>query len=150
MAFDLPPVGFYFALSFDGSGTDYKDAAFQEVSGLNMSLETKEVVEGGRNDYTHHLPVRAKYNELVLSRGLITKGSDISNWITNTIQGGLREQIITKTITLHLLNEKASPLSTWTFNNAFPVKWEISNLNAERSSLVIERLTFKYSYFKKV
>jgi phage tail-like protein len=149
MAFDLPPVGFYFALSFDGSGNNHTDAAFQEVSGLNVSLETKEIVEGGQNEYTYHLPVRAKYNELVLSRGLITEGSDLSDWIEETLQGGLRDRITTRTITLHLLNEEASPLSTWTFNNAYPVKWEISNLNAERSSLVIESLTFRYNSFKR-
>ncbi len=39
-----------------------------------------------------------------------------------------------------LLNEQHQPLQTWNVVHAYPVKWEISNFNAEESKLVIESL----------
>lgn len=147
----MPPVGFYFQLHFGGkASSDGKDAAFQEVSGLNTDLETKEIIEGGENRFSYHVPVRTKYNDLVLSRGFIPSGSDLASWISKTMRSGLTGEIETQDITLQLLDENAKPLSTWTFVKAYPVKWECSNLNAEKSALVIESITFKYLYFEQV
>lgn len=43
-----PPVGFYFKLYLNGNpAPEGKDAAFQEVSGISRTSETKEVVVGG-------------------------------------------------------------------------------------------------------
>ena len=47
-----------------------------------------------------------------------------------------------------LLNEEHEPLQSYTFINAWPKKWNISDLNAESSEIVIESLELAYHYYK--
>jgi phage tail-like protein len=51
-------------------------------------------------------------------------------------------------IIIKLLNEKHEPLLTWNIVHAYPVKWSVSDFNAEESKLVIETLELNYNYFK--
>jgi phage tail-like protein len=138
-----PPVGFSFWVSFDIS-TDPIDIAFQDVSGIGMELQTEDVVEGGENRFTQKLPTRANYTPLVLKRGLAVQ-SPLMNWCRDAIENF---SIKPSSIIVALLNEKKEPLIAYRFLNAYPVKWSISNFNAESSSLVIESLELYYQYFK--
>ena len=138
-----PPVAFSFWVSFEIS-SDPVDIAFQDVSGIGMELQTEDVVEGGENRFTQKLPTRANYTTLVLKRGLAIK-SPLTNWCRNAIENF---SIKPTSIIVALLNEKKEPLIAYRFLNAFPVKWSISNFNAESSSIVIESLELYYQYFK--
>ena len=89
-----PPVNFHFAVYFGQessiSGSDTSLAqeaiAFQSVSGLNVQIQTETIKEGGENTFEHVVPVRAKYTDLVLKRGLIYQKSSIMEWLTNAFQ----------------------------------------------------------------
>lgn len=144
-----PPVAFYFQLSFTGlSGT--VDASFKEVSGLTMEMGIEEIAEGGNNRYKHRVPTSAKFSNLVLKRGLVPKGSDLIIWCLKTLAGGLASSVETKTITVNLLDENAKPIQSWSFANAWPVKWSASDLNSMNNEVVIETLEFAYSYFEEL
>lgn len=144
-----PPVAFYFQLSFSGvSGK--ADASFKEVSGITMEMGIEEIAEGGVNGYKHRVPTTAKFSNLILKRGLVPKDSDVAKWCTDTLNGGLEDTIETKTIVVKLLNEKGSPLKSWSFANAWPVKWAISDFNSMNNDIAIETLEFSYSNFKIV
>jgi phage tail-like protein len=138
-----PPVGFSFWVSF-GIGDHPVDIAFQDVAGIGMELQTEDVVEGGENMFTQKLPTRANYTPLVLKRGLAIK-SPVTDWIRDSIEN---LSIKPLTIIVALLNEKKEPLIAYRFINAYPLKWSISNFNAETSSVVIETLELYYQYFK--
>ena len=45
-------------------------ATFQEVSGLSIEIEVEEFAEGGENTFLHQVPVRSKFPNLVLKRGM--------------------------------------------------------------------------------
>lgn len=77
-----PPVGFYFGVSIEGFN-DTIDAEFQSVSGLSVDIETEEYAEGGENRFKHKLPVRTKFPNLVLKRGLVVKDSSLLKWCNN-------------------------------------------------------------------
>ena len=47
-----------------------------------------------------------------------------------------------------LLNDEHLPLMSWNIVNAFPLKWSVSDFNAERNELAIESIELKYQYFK--
>ena len=146
---DYPVSGFYFQLSFSGiSGT--VDTSFKEVSGLVMEMGTEEIAEGGQNSFKHRVPTGAKYQNLVLKRGLTSSQSDLSNWCKETIGGGLAETITTKTVVVKLLNENGAPLKSWNIVNAWPVKWDIASFNSMNNEIVIETLEFSFSYFKQL
>lgn len=149
MSDSYPPVAFYFRLSFDAVSSG-EDASFKEVSGITMEMGTEEITEGGNNNYKHRVPTSVKFSNLVLKRGLVPKESPIVHWCLDTIGGGLSEAIKTKTILVSLLNEKGQPLNSWSFANAWPVKWSASDLNSMNNELVIETLEFSYSQFTRV
>lgn len=138
-----PPVGFSFWVSFEISNAQV-DVAFQDVAGIGMELQTEDVVEGGENRFTQKLPTRANYTPLVLKRGLAVS-SPLTSWCRDAIEN---LDIHPTTIIVALLNEKKEPLIAYRFLNAYPLKWSITNFNAETSSLVIESLELYYQYFK--
>lgn len=143
-----PPVGFYFSLSFTGVSTAL-DASFKEASGISAEMNVEEVAEGGENRFKYRLPTTVKYSDLELKRGLITKTSALAIWCMEVLNGGLDIPIVTKSITVNLLNEEGSPLMTWNFVNAWPTQWSISSLDSEKNEIVVESIKFAYTYFTK-
>ena len=65
-----------------------KDARFQEVTGLNMELGVETLDEGGINSYSHRLPGRGKFENLVLKRGLLLD-TELKHWIIEMIRQGV-------------------------------------------------------------
>lgn len=47
-----------------------------------------------------------------------------------------------------LLNEKSIPLSSWLFKRAYPVKWTVSDLDANANAVVIDTLELAYARFQ--
>jgi len=139
-----PPVGFHFRVEFDLPGLGDSDIRFRDVSGLSMELEQESHNEGGENRFSHRFPGRARYGDLVLKRGLLT-GSAVRDWCEAAIQ---ELDIQPTTIWVTLLNEEHEPLQTYTFINAWPKKWSVSDFNAENSEIVVESLELAYQYFK--
>ena len=117
---------------------------FESVSGLSASVETENVKEGGENRFTHTLPVRSQYSDLVLKRGVLTD-SHVVAWCRDAIEGFTFQPI---TVLVKLLNEEHQPLVTWNIVHAWPKKWSVSDLNAESSEIVVESLELAYQYFE--
>jgi len=144
MANYYPPVGFHFSVSFDKSITDDDgDARFQSVGGLNVELETETVKEGGENRFVHSLPVRTKYPNLVLKRGMLTD-SKLINWCIDSFNS---LEISPVDLNVSLLNEEHEPLKTWKLKHAWPVKWDVGDFNAEENKLVVETIELTYQYY---
>ncbi len=138
-----PPVGFHFKVEFDIPGIANNDFRFREVSGISLELEEEAVNEGGENRFVHKLPSRARYPDLVLKRGMLTD-STVQKWCREAIQN---HDIQPATVWVTLLNEEHTPLKTYSFNNAWPKKWSISDFNAESSDLIVETLELAYQYY---
>lgn len=139
-----PPVGFHFRVEFDLRGAGDSDTRFREVSGLSAELEEETYNEGGENRFVQKLPVRARYPDLVLKRGLLTS-SVVRRWCQDAIQN-LDIQPVTVWVTL--LNDAHEPLQTYTVVNAWPKKWSVSDFNAESGEVVVESLELAYQRFK--
>jgi phage tail-like protein len=137
-----PPVGFHFKVDFVGIGND-NDSRFQTVSGLNVEYDTEAYKEGGENRFEHKLPLRSKYPDLSLKRGMLTDSKVIS-WVLDALQNRTFKPV---QINVMLLNEEHQPLKTWNIFNAWPKKWAVSDFNAQENSVVIETLDISYNYF---
>lgn len=140
---DLPAVGFYFQVTVKDLGMAY----FKEVSGLFQTLETETIQEESVNRFTHKVPGRTFYSELVLKRGLMVSSSPLANWCMDALGGDLHKSIEPKQLTLTLLDEEHNPVMAWNFVNAYPIKWEISSPDAMKNEILIESITFAYNYF---
>lgn len=137
------PVGFYFQLSFKG-----QEAAFQEVSGIAKELGVEEVVCGGENRFKYKLPTVATNQNLVLKRALVPAGSHLVNWCANCIDQSFVNKISPHDVSVTLLAADGSPLKSWTFYNAYPVKYSVSDLKSQEDGLVIETMELAYTYFQ--
>lgn len=146
MASYYPPVGFHFKVEFGLFSGDSPDIRFQSVSGINASVPNSEsYAEGGENRFTHRLPVRASYENLVLKRGMLI-GSKLIGWFKDALEGfKFRPTLITVT----LMNSKHMPLEQWVFYNAWPTKWNVDGFDAEKGAIVIETVEFSYQYFER-
>ena len=142
MAGYYPPWGFYYKVEFSIS-QDTDDARFQTVSGLSVEYDYENFKEGGENRFEHKLPVRTKYADMVLKRGMLMNSSVIK-WCLDAFNN---RQFKPADVTVILMNEKGEPLRTWKVSSAIPKKWMVSDLNANESSLVIETLELSYRYF---
>ncbi len=141
-----PPTGFHFSVDFELPGQTDKDQRFQDISGLSKEITTETMNEGGENKFTYQLPERVNYPNLVLKRGMLI-GSGLHGWIKNAIDNFIFEPA---NLTISLLNESHAPLAAWYVVNAYPVKWNISNFNAEENKLVVETIELKYQYYKSL
>lgn len=137
-----PPWGFYYKVDFAISrNTD--DSRFQTVSGLSVEYDTEEYKEGGENRFTHKLPVRTKYADLQLKRGMLTD-STVITWFLDAFRARVFEPSDLHVI---LMNERGEPLRTWNVVHAVPKKWTVSDLNANENSIVVETMELTYRYF---
>ncbi len=137
-----PPVGFHFKVEFSGIGND-NDIRFQSVGGLNVEYDTESFKEGGENRFEHKLPVRTKYPDLSLKRGMLTD-SAVIKWCLKAFQN---REFTPADIYITLLNEKHSGIKTWHIRKAWPRKWSVSDFNAQENSIVVETLELSYTYF---
>ncbi|HWU84595.1 MAG TPA: phage tail protein [Rhodocyclaceae bacterium] len=143
MAVYYPPVGFHFKVEVLDLPPNDSDLRFTEVSGLSVEMGTEEVAEGGENRFIQKYPLRAKYPDLVLKRGLL-KDSAVWDWIRQCVED---YNIEPKNIDVKLLNEEHMPLMTWHLVGAYPTKWSVSDLNSTANAIVVESLQLFYQYF---
>jgi phage tail-like protein len=144
MAFLFTPmVGFHFVVVFELFPQQPDDICFQEVSGLSVDLEMEAVKEGGQNRYTWQLPVRTKYEDITLKRGLIPL-SGISLWCKDALENFDFKPC---NVLISLMNENHLPLKNWYVINAIPKKWSVSNFNSTENAIAVESLVLSYQYF---
>ena len=144
--FPYPPVGFHFSVVFQLFPQTENDFRFQEVSGLEVEMETETFIEGGQNRFTWQLPKRTQYSDLVLKRGMFM-GSGIVLWCQNAFENFVFEPT---NLTISLLNDQHIPVQAWYVVNAIPKKWSISSFNAQESAVVIESITLSYQFFNVI
>lgn len=144
-----PTTGFYFKIEVAGI-TDTSENSFKEVSGLSLELGSEKLTEGGVNNYTLELPTQVNASNLVLKRGTLSKKGKLVKWIEDSINTDYSKPLELKNILVKLLNEKGKPLITWTFNNARPVKYQVSDFDSLKNDILVETMEFTYTFYKRL
>ena len=147
------PLGFHFKVEF-GAGDGGKDLAidnsghevrFQEVTGLTSEIGIETYEEGGENRFSHRLPNRAQFGNLVLKRGMLID-TKLKGWFESALHNFTFEPIA---VTVVLLNGENEPLDSWSFHNVWPVKWVISDLKAMENAVMLETVELAYQFFER-
>lgn len=144
--FDLPHPGFHFLVFFQLFPQFPHDVRFQEVSGLNAEIVSREIPEGGAQENIKHVPCCVRYADLSLKRGKFL-GSGVLHWFTKTMENINQNNIAevpTTNILISLLDENHLPLYNWFVKNARPKRLNINAFNAEQNSIVVEEMVFTY------
>ena len=113
---------------------------FMSCTGLELMFDVYEYHEGGRNDIVHRLPGGLSYPNLILSRGL-TREDKLLKWFYATQTEAERKEI---TLTLRGGPDER----TWTFTEAFPVKWTGPQIDSQGSSIATETLEIAHAGLK--
>ena len=133
-----PPFAGKFVFSVEGLTI----GAFTEVSGLSVSIDVEELAEGGQNQYTHKLPGRMKWPNLVLKRG-ITETDNLFQWFATSSGDGFAgagNKIERRTGRVELRDAAGRTVRKWEFTGAYPVKWSGPKLAASARDLAVEEL----------
>lgn len=117
------------------------NAAFAECSGLEITMEPKEVREGGNNQENIHLMGATSYGQLTLKRGM-TSNLDLWNWFAAAGQTG-RRSVAQGQITLS--NAAGQPALTFILTDCLPVKMRGPSLNAKDGQVAIEEMQLAYA-----
>jgi phage tail-like protein len=141
---NYPLVGFHFIVAFEIFPQMPHDFRFQEVSGLSVDVEMETFKEGGQNRFEHQLPVRTKYSDITLKRGMFILPSGIEAWCINAVQNFIFQP---SNLLISLLNDSHLPVQNWYVVNAIPKRVEFTTLNAEQNQLAIQTLVLSYNYF---
>lgn len=141
-----PLPGFRFAVSFGqatlpagalaSGGVDEVQAGFQEITGLESSIEIFDYKEGGRNDFTHKLATRTNFGNITFKRG-VALTPDLWNWYDVVRRGSFGAR---RTILIAQLDEAGEAALVWYVNRALPAKYVGPSWNAGQSSVAIETL----------
>jgi phage tail-like protein len=151
----FPPPAFAFTVTVAGTGTALQlqsatDGSFQDVSGIDATIETEAVTEGGENRFIHQLPGATKYPNLVLRRGYFTKASFLSEWAAQTVGSTLNQPILTQTLLVMLIGPDQVPLVSWNFARAWPVRWVTGPFDSMKNEVLTEVLEFSYAYVTRM
>jgi phage tail-like protein len=109
-------------------------ATFRSVSGLAAEAEVIEFRELG-GSHSIKLPGRIRYPNVTLRRGLTTS-RDLWDWWETVRDGTLQR----RTVLVALLDDAGQPLLRWRLSDAWPAKWELSELDAGKNEIAIETL----------
>jgi phage tail-like protein len=127
------------------AGRQLGDGGFQECTGLDIELDVQELVEGGRNNGVIRRVGRAKYQPIVLKRGMFssTRGTLVDPQIWTWLQGiasGVRPVVRYDGI-IEVLDAAGVGVSArWTFVRGLPAKVTGPALNAKTGDVAIEEL----------
>jgi phage tail-like protein len=110
-------------------------AGFTECSGLEMSLDVQEHMEGGNNGTILKFPTRVKPANLTLKRGL-TSSPALWDWFYGFVlgQGKRRDGLIIVQDAPH------RPHTVWGFRRGLPLKYSGPQLNAGTSAVAVESI----------
>jgi phage tail-like protein len=146
---DNPYGAFNFMVKLgNGGGDDQIVGGFSDVSGLGNEVKYSEYRNG--NDKENHVRKVANVNscdDITLKRGVIGDVEHVFKWLKDTREGNFDP----RTVTVTLMDEKRTPVCSWTLLQAQPKKWVGPTLTAkgggevamEELHLVAERIDFQ-------
>jgi phage tail-like protein len=137
-----PPLRFRFSVLFFAGGVvpNPLDILFQKVSGLASSVDTYSLEEGGQNLYQQRFPKQIQHDNLVLERGLVVGSPLVIEF--NAAMSLFK--FSPSNVLISLIDSTNIPISSWLFMNAYPVRWSVSDLDANANEVVIETMELTY------
>lgn len=130
-----PYLAFCFKVTITKAGITKATGFFKSVSGLSTETEVVDFREGGVNDTTHKLVGFVKHKNIVLKRGF--GGTELVAWREQWLNPVGKKRVEGK---IEQLDTKGNTLATWTFSEAWPCKWEMSEFDASKNEVSIETL----------
>jgi len=116
---------------------------FNEVTGLEATMEAKAIKEGGHNYGVHQRPGQVTFATVVLKRGMMESRHLWRWWAlwagADGAQNGGWGTSSRCNVAIALIQDRR-PVIGWRLENAMPVKFRAGDLNARGTEVAIEEL----------
>jgi phage tail-like protein len=119
--------------------------AFTECKLPDVSWKPQNIEEGGLNTYVHQLPGQRKAAKITFKRGL-----GITNRLLDWYIEAMRGQMVSRQVTVKLLDPQKNPAITWIIDDAFPMKWSGLSLKSDSKTIAIATLMLSCGYIEVV
>lgn len=127
-------------ISVPGVSEQVCAGAFAECDGLEMTLESRPLREGGNNGVVFRLPGPVGYGQLTLKRGL-TSNLDLWTWFSATVASpalrGAGEVVV-------LAADGTTERARFLLTRLLPIKLKAPPFNAKDGILAVEELGLAY------
>lgn len=136
-----PYRNYKFEVEIDG----FDRAGFNKITGLAHNVEVIEYREGGENETPLKLPGQSSFDNIVLERGL-SEDEDFIAWINevfnldNTSGAQGENEDFRRDVSIFLKDKKGDRVRKWRVSNAWPTKYDLGDLDASASEVLISRL----------
>jgi phage tail-like protein len=137
MATRIDPLrNFRFRLEIDG----ITQAGFSEVAIAETTIEAVDYREGTDPPFVRKLTGLTKFGNVTLKWGLTTGGSalDLFKWHDDVSAGQVKEK--RKKVAIIVQDEAGQDSARFVISEAWPVKYDPSDLNAKGNEVMIELL----------
>lgn len=127
-------------------------AAFAYFSGIKMNVVTVKSRDG--NDIRgvqSGIPVLTQYGPVTLRKGVVGD-NEFLDWLLSSsasLEAGPTGDNLKRDIDVVALNDKRERAVTWTLKNAMPIGYETSPMDANRSEVLMESITFSVGGVKR-
>lgn len=126
------------------AGAKLGDCGFQECTGLDIEMDVQDILVGGRNDSVTRRVGRAKYQPLVLKRGMFFAkpgakvNPDLWAWLQGIVSG---EAVVRYDGVISVMDTAMTDVvAVWKFQRGLPAKLVGPQLNARTGEVAIEEL----------
>ncbi|MDJ0466197.1 phage tail protein [Streptomyces sp. H27-C3] len=127
-----------FSLTIDGKRFEF----FTRCTGLALSVDLDEFVEGGISDSLVHLPKHIRYAPLVLTRPVTGLTMETCRWVQESVRRPTR-----RTGRIACLDASGAQVAKWDLLNVMPVAWRGPTLDAEGTQLAMEEIELVHEGF---
>jgi len=141
-----PPAGGQW---LGGTGAADWQGAFQECSGLEIEMDIQEYQEGGRNNGTVRRVGRAKYQPIVLKRGMFyakdgeaRANVELWHWMQRIVNG--ERPVARYDGVISVMSADGTVRASWMFDRGLPAKIRGPELNGKSGELAIEELSIAH------
>jgi phage tail-like protein len=138
----IPFTAFNFLVEIYVGPTVLCSATFSECEGLEMTLETKTIREGGNNGGPIHLMGPVSFGQLTLRRGMSTD-TGIWDWFELIQQQGVGGVRAFGIIAM-LDSDRESINALYFLTGCLPVKIKAPALNAKDGLIAVEEIQIAY------
>lgn len=123
---------------------------FREIRGLNVSISTTELEEGGQNSFVHILPGRMSWPHLIFRRG-VTESNALFDWLNKSSGEGFAangNKLARATGAVTVISADGHRLRAWEFDGVFPIRWSGPDFDSESDNAIEEELEVAHHGFR--
>lgn len=143
-----PPVDFFFQVQFH-LGAQPETVSFMEVNGLESEITLQESNLSGSDGVKVKLPQAVVHGNITLKRALEPTSEQFTSWVNKCFRFMENGFISPCDMIISLMDSQNQALASWTCTRAYPVKWNLGTLDAQKSGLAIETLVITYNILER-